>query len=259
MSKPNTFPKNILVAAAHPDDTEAFLSGTLKLLKNAGFKISIVTMTAGGLGGIGTDERQTIALRKDEARKAAAVLGADYYCMDQRDGYVFDSPEIRVKMTDLIRNVNAGIVFTHLPMDYHPDHRATSMIVEAAAMVATLPNVPCEATPLDITPLLYHTAPIELCDPLGSPLPEPHFFVDITSTIDAKMEMLSHHQTQIDLMRVMHKMDDFFGLMKVYNANLGKMTGVAYAEVFWQHLGGGFQKDPLVQNALARHLVKKKS
>lgn len=251
------FPKNILVTAAHPDDTEAFCSGTLKILKDKGYHISIATMTAGGLGGINSNEKETIELRKKEAEKAAKVLDADYYCMDQRDGYFFDSEDLRIRVTDLIRKVNAGVVFTHLPMDYHSDHRTTCQVVETAAMVATLPNVPCQNKPLETTPLLYHTAPLELCDPLGSPLPEPHFFVDISTVIDVKMEMLSHHQTQIELMQVMHKMDNFFELMKDYNKNLGKMTGVEYAEVFWQHLGGGFQKDPLVQNELKDVIVKK--
>ena len=70
-----------------------------------------------------------------------------------------------------------------------------------------------------------------------------------------KQEMLQHHESQKELMKVMHKMDDFFGVVYQGNKDYGAMVGVGYAEVFWQHLGGGFQRDPLVQEEL-REFVK---
>ena len=70
------------------------------------------------------------------------------------------------------------------------------------------------------------------------------------SVIDLKMSMLAFHHTQIELMRVMHRMDDFFGEMKIQSRELGERVGVDYAEAYWQHLGGGFQKDPILQEAL---------
>ncbi len=250
------FNKTVLSFHAHPDDTEAFCAGTLKLLKDRGYRIVIATMTAGGMGGINSTEEKTIEMRKEEARKAAAVLDADYYCMDGRDGFLYDTTEMRLKTIALIRKVQAGIVITHLPVDYHSDHRTTCNIVESAAMISSLPNVPLDETPVEITPLLYHSAPLTLSDPIGNKIATPSFFVNITSVIDAKMDMLSHHQSQMDLMRHMHKMDDFFGEMKKNNVNYGQMVGVDYAEPFWQHLGGGFQKDPLLQEELKDYIKK---
>jgi LmbE family N-acetylglucosaminyl deacetylase len=246
---------NVVVSVhAHPDDTEAWNAGTLKLLRDKGYQIVIVTLTAGGMGGIGSTEQGTIDIRREEARKAAAVLNADYICTEGRDGYLFDNEEIRLKVTRIIRKYKAGIVMTHLPMDYHPDHRATASIVEAATIVASLPNVPVEEKELEITPLLYHTAPLTLTDPIGAPIVPPHFFVDVSSVMDTKREMLQYHQSQKDLMRVMHKMDDFFGVVYQGNKDYGAMVGVDYAEVFWQHLGGGFQKDPVMQGELADYV-----
>ncbi|MBI4979393.1 MAG: PIG-L family deacetylase [Spirochaetes bacterium] len=252
------FNKSAVVIHAHPDDTEAFCSGTLKHLKDKGFSIAIATMTAGGMGGIGMSEQKTIAVRKKEAAKAAAVLDAPYHCFGGRDGYLFDTEALRVAVIDFVRKHKAGVVLTHLPFDYHSDHRTTAQIVEAAVMLASLPSVPCRAKPLEVTPLLYHTAPLGFSDPLGNPIAEPHFFVDITKTIDTKMDMLAHHHSQIELMRVMHKMPNFFDEMKKYNIDLGKIAGVKYAECFWQHLGGGFQKDPLLQRELADVIRKLK-
>ncbi len=243
--------KVVLSIHAHPDDTEAWCAGTLKLLKDKGYQIVIVTLTAGGMGGIGSDEETTIEIRQEEARKAAAVLDAPYHCLGGRDGYLFDTEELRLAIISMVRRYNAGIVMTHLPMDYHADHRATCNMVEASTIIASLPNVPVDEDPLDITPLLYHTAPLTLTDPIGIPIIPPTFFVDVSSVMETKKEMLQFHQSQQTLMKVMHKMDDFFGVVYQGNKEYGKMIGVEYAEVFLQHLGGGFQKDPLLQEELA--------
>jgi len=253
----NKFNKVVLSINAHPDDAEAWNAGVLKLLKDKGYKIVIATMTGGDLGGCNMDMYETARVRFEEAKKAAAVLDAEYYTLGGVDGFLFDSKEVRLKTISLMRKVRAGIVFTHLPNDYHTDHRTTANIVEAAAMVASLDPVPVKEKPLDVTPLLYHSSPLTLSDPLGSQINPPHFYVDISSVIETKKEMLSYHISQIDLMKHMHKMDDFFGFVLEGNRNYGKMAGVGYAEVYWQHLGGGFQKDPQIQEDLADFLIKK--
>lgn len=252
----NRFHKKIVAIHAHPDDTEIFTAGTMALMKAKGYGLSIVTMTPGGLGGIGSTEKETIAIRKQEARRAAELLGASYYCLDGRDGYLYDTESLRIQVTEIIRREKAGIVMTHLPWDYHSDHRTTCNIVETATMVATLPNVPCESAPLEITPLLYHGAPLGSTDPIGGKLIKPQFYVDITSVMETKMQMLGLHQSQIELMRVMHKMEDFFGEMRKQNAAFGELAGCEYAEAFWQHLGGGFQKDPVLQEALGGFVIE---
>jgi hypothetical protein len=124
-------------------------------------------------------------------------------------------------------------------------------------MIASLDTVPVKEKPVKITPLLYHTSPLTLSDPLGSSIPPPHFFVNVTSVIETKREMLGYHVSQIELMSHMHKIDDFFGFVLEGNRNYGKMAGVEYAEVYWQHLGGGFQKEPQVQNDLSEFIVNK--
>jgi len=242
---------------AHPDDAEAWNAGVLKLLKDKGYKIVIATMTAGDLGGCNMTMEETARMRIEEAKKAAAVLDADYYMLGGTDGFLFDTRELRLKAISLIRKVRAGIVFTHLPTDYHSDHRTTTNIVETAAMVSSLDTVPVEEKPLEANPLLYHSALFALSDPLGSQLVPPHFYVDVTSVIETKRKMLEYHISQMDLMRHMHKMDDFFGFVLEGNRLYGKMCGVEYAEVYWQHMGGGFQKDQQVQNDLKEFLVCK--
>ncbi len=252
------FNKVALSFHAHPDDAEAWNAGVLKLLKDKGYKIVIATMTGGDLGGCNMSMEQTAKVRFEEAKKAATVLDAEYYTLGGTDGFLFDTKEFRLKAISLMRKVRAGIVFTHLPTDYHSDHRTTANIVETAAMVSSLDPVPVKEKPLEITPLLYHTSPLTLSDPLGSQIVPPHFYVDVSSVLDTKKKMLEYHISQIDLMKHMHKIDDFFGYVLEGNRNYGKLAGVQYAEVYWQHLGGGFQKEPQVQNDLAEFLVTKK-
>ena len=249
----NDFNKSVLAVHAHPDDTEAFCAGTLKLLKDKGYRITIATMTGGGMGSFSTDEQATVERRVQEAEKAAAVIGAEYYCLGGRDGFLFDSTEMRVAAVDLIRRVEAGVIMTHLPDDYHSDHRSTSNIVEIATMLATLPNVPCSEPALKNPPLLYHTAPLGFSDQLGRQA-VPQFGIDISSVIDTKMEMLSCHESQVELMLRQQGMDNFFEEMKQYNRSLGEHCGCEYAEIFWQHLGGGVLKDCLLQDELKDYI-----
>jgi N-acetylglucosamine malate deacetylase 1 len=243
---------------AHPDDAEAWNAGALKLLRDKGYRIIIATLTPGDLGGCNMTMEETAGIRKEEARKAASVLDADYYMLGGNDGFLYDTRELRLSVISLLRKVRAGVVFTHLPFDYHSDHRTTANIVEAAAMVSSLDTVPVEEKPLEVTPLLYHSSPLTLSDPLGSQIAPPHFFVDVTSVIETKKKMLGYHISQVELMRHMHKMDDFFGFVLEGNRNYGRMVGVEYAEVYWQHLGGGFQKEAQVQNDLSEFLINKK-
>jgi LmbE family N-acetylglucosaminyl deacetylase len=200
---------------------------------------------------------ETARVRYEEAKKAAAVLDAEYYTLGGIDGFLYDTKEMRLKVISLIRQVMAGVIFTHLSNDYHSDHRTTANIVEAAAMVSSLDTVPVSEKPVEITPLLYHSSPLTLSDPLGSQIVPPHFYVDVTSVIETKKKMLGYHISQVDLMKHMHKMDDFFGFVLEGNRNYGKMVGVEYAEVYWQHLGGGFQKEQQVQKDLSEFLINK--
>jgi LmbE family N-acetylglucosaminyl deacetylase len=251
------FNKVVLSINAHPDDAEAWNAGALKLLKDKGYKIIIATMTGGDLGGCNMNMEETARVRYEEAKKAAAVLDAEYYTLGGIDGFLYDTKEMRLKVISLIRQVRAGVIFTHLSNDYHSDHRTTANIVEVAAMVSSLDTVPVSEKPVQITPLLYHSSPLTLSDPLGSQIVPPHFYVDVTSVIETKKKMLGYHISQIDLMKHMHKMDDFFGFVLEGNRNYGKLVGVEYAEVYWQHLGGGFQKEKQVQKDLSEFLINK--
>lgn len=246
--------KNILVIQAHPDDAEIFCSGTLALLREKGHRVVIATMTSGGMGSVDMDEETTAKTRKGEGAAAAAIIGAGYACMDQRDGYLFDSPEMRIETTELIRRERADVVLTHLPNDYHPDHRATSSIVESATLLSTLKNVPSKIAPLDKTPILYHTTPFNLTDHMGNPY-KPHFYINIGSVIETKKKMIGAHHSQIALMNHMFGKESFVeDMLDDHDRKLGPQMGVEYAEALFQHLGGGFPQEPFLQQTLREYV-----
>src|SRR5450759_5377981 len=97
---------------AHPDDAEAWNAGVLKLLKDKGYKIVIATMTGGDLGGCNMNMEETARVRFEEAKKAAAVLDAEYYNLGGIDGFLFDTKELRLKVISLIRKVLSEILLS---------------------------------------------------------------------------------------------------------------------------------------------------
>lgn len=246
--------KNVLVIQAHPDDTELWCAGTLSLLKEKGHNIHIATMTAGGLGGVGTSLEDTISIRKEEAKKASDCLGASYTCLDQPDGFVQDNTEIRLAVISLIRQLAVDILITHLPFDYHADHRETFRICDAAAMLATLNSVPVKEYVLEKNPVFYHSMPMNMTDFLGTHV-TPDFYLDISKQMDVKMEMLACHKSQIALMKQMHGIDDFFGTMAEFSRSIGKQNNVEAAEGWWQHTGAGFSSEPVIQTILKDYLI----
>src|ERR1051325_4359351 len=100
---------------AHPDDAEILCAGTLIRLVEQGWQAHIATLTAGDCGTMLEDPWQIMARRTAEARASAALIGAQYHCLNDQDGLVvYDKPTLR-KSIDLFRRVSPTLVFTHAP------------------------------------------------------------------------------------------------------------------------------------------------
>ena len=241
----------ILVAMAHPDDAEIFCAGTMALLQMGGHEVSILTLTSGGLGSYKKRIQEIEEIRFNEASHAASLIGATHSCLNLKDGFVYDTPDTRAATIDRLRRIQPEIVITHLPDDYHPDHRATSSLVEAACLLSTLPNISSPSEPLKGTPVLYHAAPLHLVNHLGSPF-IPSFGVDISTVIEIKRSMINAHKSQVDLMQQMFQVTHFVEeMLDAHDRKLGARFGVPYAEGYRQHLGGGFPNQPVLQQVLA--------
>lgn len=231
---------------AHPDDAEFLCTGTMIRLAQAGWKLHIATAAPGDCGTATQNRWDISARRTQEAAAAAALIGATYHCIDERDGFiVYDKPSLH-KVYDLFRRVAPSIVFTHAPKDYMMDHEQASLLARAASFLYAGPNV--SAFPVlegSCIPHLYYCDPMEGVDPLGHPV-EPTTWIDITEQMPKKTEMLACHVSQRDWLMAYHGMDEYLESMRRHVAMRGRQIGVAAAEAFVQHRGHAFPRNDIL-------------
>ena len=244
----------VLSVLAHPDDAEFLCAGVLaRLVREHGWQAHIASMTPGDCGSAELPAEEISRLRRAEGANAAAVIGATYHCLDERDLRIFYTETTLAKVTRLLRLVQPRIVLTHSPSDYMLDHEMTSQVARAACFAAPVPNyLPGEDLPLLARiPHLYYCDPIEGKDPLGRPV-EPSVVIDISSVIEVKAEMLAAHVSQRQWLIRHHGMDHYIEEMRNWCARRGQALGVAYAEGFRQHLGHSYPQDNLLAQLLGR-------
>lgn len=245
-----TEPKNILAIHAHPDDVEFQCAGTLSLLRDRGHRITIATMTPGDCGSAELDSEAIAAVRRAEAKAAADILGAAYYCLEFRDlGIVHDNPSRR-RVVELLRRVRPDIVITAPPVDYMADHEMTSRLVRDATFGASIPNYktlePDPAAPTERLPHLYYVDPIEGIDYFGNRLPA-GFYVDVTAAFATKRRMLACHQSQRGWLFKQHGIDEYLAIQERWARSRGDEIGVDFAEAFRQHIGHPYPHDNLLK------------
>jgi LmbE family N-acetylglucosaminyl deacetylase len=237
----------VLTLTAHPDDTEFLCAGTLIRLAEAGWEVHIATAAPGDCGTM-TENRWAISARRTaEATAAAALIGATYHCLDERDGLiVFDRPTLQ-KCYDLMRRVAPQLVFTHTERDYMMDHVMVSQLARAASFIYATPNI--SDLPMregSCVPHLYYCDAMEGIDPLGQPI-RPSTWVEITGQLERKAEMLACHASQRDWLRAHHGTDEYIDAMRRHAAVRGREAGVAAAEAFVQHVGHAYPKTDLLR------------
>lgn len=221
---------NILAIGAHPDDVEICCGGTLAKFASLGHKVFTATATNGNVGSATLPIDQIAAIRKEEARKAAAVIGAEYICLDYDDEMFFEDRAARLAFIDLVRYCKADLILTHNPHDYNPDHELTSKIARDIAVMIPVAKIETPNKPYDKIPLLAYF------DTVNGVEFNPTEYVDISNFIDKKMEMCMCHQSQITWMQDNYKDtladQNFFEKTKTMAAFRGAQCGVDYAEGF---------------------------
>jgi LmbE family N-acetylglucosaminyl deacetylase len=246
----------VLAIHAHPDDIETLAAGALALLAAQGHAIAIVTLTAGDCGSAEAGPEETARVRQGEAAKAAAMIGAEYRCAGIGDLAVFNDDGSRRLVTELVRWARPDLVITSPPVDYHPDHEATGVLVRDACFAASARNYRTGAAePLAAIPHLYFTDPIGGRDRDGVPCP-PHFAVDISATFEIKRAMLACHESQREWLLKQHDITDYVGDMVAWSKKRGRDFGVAYAEGFRQYRNHPYPASPLLQRLVGAALIE---
>ena len=250
-----TSTQTVLSLMAHPDDAEFLCGGTLIRLAEAGWNVHIATLAPGDCGTM-TETRWAISARRtEEARKAASLIGAEYHCLDERDGFiVYDRPALH-KCVDLLRRVAPSLVFTLAPRDYMVDHEMASLLARSASFIYGAPNA--SAFPLlegSGVPYLYYCDPVEGIDSLGNPV-EPTTLIDITDQLEKKTEMLACHASQREWLRAHHGTDEYLDAMRRHAEMRGQEAGTAAAEGFVQHRGHPYPQDDLLATMFPRATI----
>jgi LmbE family N-acetylglucosaminyl deacetylase len=246
-------PAVALSILAHPDDAEFLCAGTLlQLVREHGWQAHVATMTPGDCGSAELPAEEISRIRRAEGARAAARLGGQYHCLEERDLLVFYNDRTLERVTRLLRAVKPDVVLTHSPADYMLDHEMTSTVVRAAAFAAPIPNFLRDrdlGPPLPHIPHLYYCDPIEGKDLLGQAVP-PSLLVDISHVIEEKAELLACHASQREWLLKHHGIDQYLQAMRGWAARRGQECGVAYAEGFRQHRGHSYPQEDVLGRVL---------
>ena len=184
---------NIVCIGAHPDDAEVFAGGTCVKWARQGHKVLLVSMTNGDVGHHEMAGGTLAKRRAAEARLSAERAGVMELVLDNHDGELEPTLQVRKRVVEIIREFGADIVLTHRPNDYHPDHRYTSIVVQDAAFMVTVPHF-CPAAPaLTRNPVFLY-----LMDSFTRPIPfRPDIAVDVTDVMDVKWSMIDAMESQM--------------------------------------------------------------
>jgi len=241
--------KTALGIFAHPDDAEFMCTGTLSLLKKAGWSVHIATMAPGDKGTHELSRKEISLIRKEEASRSASLIGGHYHCLEFEDVYILYNRDTINMTTELIRKIHPDIVFTASPNDYMIDHETTSQIVQTACFSAGIENMEITAEPFEPIPYLYYCDPMEGKDKFGN-LVLPSVYVDVENEMDIKGKMLSCHVSQRKWLLEHHQIDKYILLMEHLAEMRGKEINTRYAEAFRQNLGHSYPANNKLKEVL---------
>jgi LmbE family N-acetylglucosaminyl deacetylase len=249
----------VLAIAAHPDDIEIMMGGTLALLRDAGFELHLLNI-ANGSGGSLTESAEAIAARRwEEAQASARVLGATMHPPLCDDLLVFYNEPLLRRVAALVREVAPAIVLTQSPQDYMEDHMNSCRLAVTAAFVRSVSNFITEP-PRPIVSnetRVYHALPWGLCGPLGEPIRSSQY-VDVTTKMAIKREALACHASQKEWLDATQGYESYLDKMEEVTREVGGRSGrFAAAEGWRRHLNFGYcaaGADPL-REALGDTLV----
>lgn len=180
---------DVLAFAAHPDDVELSIGGTICALTRAGYNVGIVDFTRGELGSRGTPEG-----RLQEAENASRVLGLKVReNIGLSDGHIENTPETRQPLIRLIRRYRPHIALINPLECRHPDHGDAARLTIDAMFASGLRKIETidvdgrEQEPWRPNHVLHYEQTVEI---------DATFIVDVTDTWEQRLEAMKAYQSQ---------------------------------------------------------------
>jgi 4-oxalomesaconate hydratase len=224
--------RRLLVVGAHSADFVWRAGGAVAVTTKAGGAARVIALSYGERGESGElwkEPGQTVErvkeLRHTEAERAAAILGADFRCLDLGD-YPLDIDAAALqRIADEIREFAPEVLVTHTTVDpFNPDHGVAGVAVDRARSLAAGAGVPsafATVTPPEL--FLFEPHQPELCNFT------PTTFVDITPVIEQK-------RAAMEEMKAQSYLQTYYGQRAEQRANHARRSSgssdVRFAEAF---------------------------
>ncbi len=217
----------VLAIGAHPDDIELICAGTMAKFKQQGAEVFLCHVCDGNKGSKIYKPEELAEIRRNEALESAKLIGATSIWAGLSDGEVVLDLNSRKKVVEVIRQTAPDLIITHSPNDYHSDHINTSRLVFEATYLAGLVLWDSAYPAPEKLPYLYYM------DTLAGVNFFPEEYVDISDTIEIKIEMMMKMKSQLGWLKDMHNCDAAEFIRTVARFR-GFQAGVEYAEAFVQ-------------------------
>ena len=191
---------NILAIFAHPDDLIYYSGGTIAKWAEQSHNLINLCCTRGEVGSLRFEitKEQCAALREKELRAANEVIGVkETIILNFPDGGLLNSSELRERLVYYVRKFKADRVITLDPWasyEVHPDHVIVGRMAAEAGTFAMFPLLYPEQIKEGIEP--YHCSDIWFMGILGH---QPNCFVDISSTLDKKIQAALKFEGTLEL------------------------------------------------------------
>lgn len=232
----------VFAVAAHADDIEFGMAGTLILLAQAGCEIHYLNLANGSCGSAMHSAEAIAAIRLNEARQAAARIGAKFYPPLVPDIEIFYEKGLLARVSSIIRAAAPDILLIPAPDDYMEDHTNACRLAVTAAFCRSMPNFPVDPprAPVSNDVVVYHAQPHGHRDALNHKV-YPEFLIKIDAVIEAKAAMLAEHKSQQAWLDQTQGMNAYVETMKNLCAEMGALTsGCQFAEGWRRHNPLGF-------------------
>jgi len=215
---------DVIAFGAHPDDLEVSMGGTASKLVAAGLRVLFVDLTDGEPA-----RYAPAGIRRENAARAAGILGVERLILDERDRLLQDSVALRLTVAHLIRTHRPSLVFGTQGDGVHPDHRALTDIVVNSVFYARLPNwervdggeVLAGTDPHEIDRLFFARCRME---PAWTHF---DFAVDVSNVYEQKLAAIAAYESVFQ--------GEQASLVERYRAEdqyVGSLVGVRFAEPF---------------------------
>lgn len=226
----------VIAFGAHPDDCDIRAAGTAAKFAALGHKVKFVAVTNGDAGHQTEGGGALAKRRRAEATESGRRLGIEYEVLDNHDGELLPTLNVREQIIRRIRQWNADIVLAPRPNDYHPDHRYTGVLVQDAAYMVVVPNVCPDTPPLRKNPVFLYFE-----DHFQKPAPfRPDIAIAIDDVFDKKVAALDAHVSQ------------FYEWLPWVDGRLDDVPKDAAERRNWLAKGRGGRPNAAVKNALEK-------